>query len=157
MDLYGSMRHQEAKRRRLKQTVGHSSKYPFSDPAMTIGACYNEIGAIFLCQTNELTGIGFGRMDANISLAFPPMALQKFCDIADPTTCLILCIRCANLYDGDRRTVRKGTASRTARRASRVSLQPTRIRSARSSDTCSGTKSVGRPIRRAALAELIER
>ena len=99
MDLYGSMRHQEAKRRRLKQTVGHSSKYPFSDPAMTIGACYNEIGVLSPRQANELTCIGFGGVDANIGLALRPMAPQEPCNIADPPTCFILCIGRANLCD----------------------------------------------------------
>ena len=99
VDLCGSMRHQEANRGRLKQTVSHTSKYPFPESAVTIGTCHDEIDVLSLRQANELTGIGFGGVDANIRLAIRPMASQELRDIMDPPTCLILCIWSANLHN----------------------------------------------------------
>ena len=102
MDLYGSVRHQEAKWCRLKQTVSHTSKYPFPESAVTIGTCHDEIDVLSLRQANELTGISFGGVDANVRLAIRPMASQELRDIVDLPTCLILGIQSANLHNSYR-------------------------------------------------------
>jgi len=86
------MRHHEAKRRLVQQAPRHASKYPFTESTVAISSRHDQIGTLFLGQTNEVVSVGFSHVDPNIRLTFGVVALQILCDIADPLTCPILFI-----------------------------------------------------------------
>ena len=78
------MRHHETKRRLVQEVSGHASEYPFAEPTMAISSRHDQIGALLLGQANNVVRVGFSHVDANIGLTIGAVALQIFCDIADP-------------------------------------------------------------------------
>ena len=88
-----------AKWRLLKRTVGHGSKHPFSYPAVTVSSGHDEIGVRIFRQTNETVSIGLSRVNTNVGFTFRAVTPQVCRDIADPSTCPVLLVRRADLYD----------------------------------------------------------
>ena len=50
---------------------------------MAISSCHDQIRTVILRQANEVTRVGFGRVDANIGVAFHTVILQIFGDVAN--------------------------------------------------------------------------
>ncbi len=143
-----SVRHQATHRTGCEQFPRHTSEHPLAEATVSVGAGDQKVSPLSLSDVDQLGGTGTFLRDHDPKSALDTVLGQIVSHVIEMTQGRLLFVRPTGLYNGNMTLAaccKNGSASRTARRASRVSFQPITTCSACSAPTASGTTSAGRP------------